>query len=167
MIVFNILDQKDFMNKLLLSDVFDAFWLNEASITTYNTFSIDGSLHRDFFEAPLLEALDKNRRTHSLWHEVKPFCLSIIKGKHTPLYFKIVFQLSRENTEKALFDSGVDLKADDISGLYMNLQYNGQDLSCTTGTALKIFTMDKSFDIVWDNMVLAFFKQHGIAFEQF
>lgn len=167
MIAFNIVDQKDFMNKLLLGNDFDAFWLVEASITTYNTFHIDGTLHRDFFETPILEALDRNRRTNSLWQEVKPFCFSIIKGKHTPLHFKVVFQLSRDNTDQAVLDSGVDLMPDDIAGLYINLQYNGKELSCTTGTSLRVFTMDKTFDNVWDNMVLAFFKQHGIAFEQF
>lgn len=167
MIALNIIDQKDFMNKLLIGDSFDAFWLVEASITTYNTFTIDGTLHKDFFEAPLAEALERTQRTHSLWQEIKPFCFSIIKGKHTPLHFKLVFQLSRENTNKAVLDSGIDLQPEDIAGLYINFQYNGAELACTTGTSLRVFTMDKTFDIVWDNMVLAFFKQHGIAFHQF
>ena len=58
MIALKILDIKDFMSRLLKGEAFDPFWLVEASITTYNTFTIDGSLHRDFFDAPLLEALD-------------------------------------------------------------------------------------------------------------
>lgn len=167
MIALTILDQKDFMNRLLLGDLFDAFWLSEASITTYNTFTIDGTLHKDFFEAPVQEALERSRRTCSLWKEIKPFCFSFMKGKHTPLHFKIVFQLSRINTDRAVEKSGVPLNCDDVSGLYLNLQYNGSILTCTTGTSLRIFTMDKTFDTVWDNMVLTFFKQHGIAFEQF
>lgn len=167
MVAFHIIDQKNFMNKLLLGDIFDSFWLSEASITTYNTFTIDGNLHTDFFETPVLEALKRNRRTHSLWHEVRPFCLSIIKGKHTPLHFKIVFQLPRDNTDRAVLDSGVSLSPEDVSGLFLNLSYNGSEMTCTTGTALKIFTLDKTFDTVWDNMVLAFFRQNGIAFEQF
>lgn len=167
MIALTILDQKDFMNRLLLGNIFDAFWLSEATITTYNTFTIDGALHKEFFEAPVQEALERSRRTCSLWKEVKPFCFSCMKGKHTPLYFKIVFQLSRTNTDKAVLESGVSLNCDDVSGLYLNLQYNNHILTCTTGTSLRIFTMDKTFDTVWDNMVLAFFKQHGIAFEQF
>lgn len=166
MIALKILDIKDFMAQLLGGELFDSFWLVEASITTYNTFTIDGTLHRDFFEPSLVEALDRNRRTHSLWREVKPFCFSIIKGKHTPLHFKIVFQLSRDNTDIAVKDSGAMLAPSDVSGLYLNLQYNGQELICTTGTSLRIFTMDKAFDSAWDNMVLGFLKQHGIAFEQ-
>ena len=167
MIALTILDQKDFMNRLLLGDIFDAFWLSEASITTYNTFTIDGTLHKDFFEAPVQEALERSRRTCSLWKEIKPFCFSCMTVKHTPLYFKIVFQLSRQNTDRAIAESGASLNCDDVTGLYLNLQYKGNILTCTTGTSLRIFTMDKSFDTVWDNMVLAFFKQHGIAFEQF
>ena len=167
MIALTILDQKDFMNRLLLGDIFDAFWLSEAYITTYNTFTIDGTLHKDFFEAPVQEALERSRRTCSLWKEIKPFCFSFMKGKHTPLHFRIVFQLSRQNTDRAIAESGASLNCDDVTGLYLNLQYKGNILTCTTGTSLRIFTMDKSFDTVWDNMVLAFFKQHGIAFEQF
>ena len=74
MIALKILDIKDFMSRLLKGEAFDPFWLVEASITTYNTFTIDGSLYRDFFDAPLLEALDRTQRTYSLWREVKPYC---------------------------------------------------------------------------------------------
>lgn len=46
---FQILDVKGFMGKLLLSSTFDAFLLSEATITTFNVFSIDGHFHPDFF----------------------------------------------------------------------------------------------------------------------
>ncbi|OUO77746.1 hypothetical protein B5F53_12965 [Blautia sp. An249] len=166
MIALKILDIKDFMSRLLKGEAFDPFWLVEASITTYNTFTIDGSLHRDFFDAPLLEALDRTQRTYSLWREVKPYCFSIIRGKHTPLHFKFVFQLSRENTSLAVTDSGLLIDPEDVNGMYLNFQFHGGELTCTTGTSLRIFTMDKTIDNTWDLMVLSFFKQNGIAFEQ-
>ena len=45
-----ITDVKDFMNKLLIGEVFDRFSLVEASVTTFNTFTINGKLHYDFFD---------------------------------------------------------------------------------------------------------------------
>lgn len=45
MIALQIQDVKDFMGKLLLQHTFDAFLVVEGSITTYNTFHIDGRLH--------------------------------------------------------------------------------------------------------------------------
>ncbi len=165
MIAITMTDQKDFINKLLVGEDFNAFWLVEASITTYNTFTIDGSLNREFFEKPMIEALERNNRTYSLWMEIKPYCHYIIRGKHKPLSFKIVFQLSRDNTERVL--EGLDLRPADVGGLYLNVQYNGSVITCTTGTSLHIFSMDKTLDQIWDNMVLGFMRQHQLAFEQY
>lgn len=44
MIALNVQDVKDFMARLLISEEFDSFWLCEASITTFSTFQIDGTL---------------------------------------------------------------------------------------------------------------------------
>ena len=44
---FQIQDVKSFMSHLLLSNTFDRFLLTEASITTFNTFFIDGHLHKE------------------------------------------------------------------------------------------------------------------------
>ena len=46
MIALQIVDLKDFMSKLLIGSTFDSFWLCEASVTTFATFTIDGTLHR-------------------------------------------------------------------------------------------------------------------------
>ena len=48
---FQIQDVKSFMSHLLLSNTFDRFLLTEASITTFNTFFIDGHLHKDYFSS--------------------------------------------------------------------------------------------------------------------
>ena len=90
----------------------------------------------------------------------------MIRGKRTPLNFKIVFQLSASNVEKLLMQSCVPLKAEDIDGLYLNCQFDGKQLLCTTGTSLKIFTLDKQLDRVWDEMIRKFFRKNQIAFEE-
>lgn len=48
MIILQITQLKNFMNTLLRLETFDRFPVSEASITTFTTFSIDGSLHTDF-----------------------------------------------------------------------------------------------------------------------
>ena len=106
MIALQVQDVKDFMSRLLIGTDFDAFWLCEANVTTFVTYHIDGSLHKEFFDSEQAEMLARTERTFSTWKEIKPFCFSIMKGKHTPLHFKIVFQLSRQNVEKLLVGSG-------------------------------------------------------------
>ncbi|MGN0400355.1 MAG: DUF5721 family protein [Blautia sp.] len=165
MTALQIQDVKDFMSRLLIGNDFDNFWLYEASITTFSTFTIDGTLHTDFFDTEESRKIIETGRTCALWKEVKPFCFSIIKGKRTPLHFKIIFQLSRKNTEKLLLDSNSRWRPEEIFGLYLNLQYDGSSLICTTGTSIRTFTMDKSLDRIWDEMVIRFFKKQQITSE--
>ncbi|MBO5159688.1 MAG: DUF5721 family protein [Lachnospiraceae bacterium] len=165
MIALQIQEIKNFMSKLLLSQTFDAFHLIEGSITTYNTFHIDGRIHKDFFTEEEIEERKLNDREFSLWKEVKPFCLELIKGKKTPLGFKFVFQLSKENTEKLLTSSGItSIRPENVSGLLLNVRYDNGTLSCITATNLNLFTLDKSLEHAWDDMVKRFFKQQEISF---
>ena len=99
MIALQIVDLKDFMSKLLIGSTFDSFWLCEASVTTFATFTIDGTLHTDFYDTQEAQLLQTQKQTYSLWRDIKPFCFSMMKGKKTPLHFKIVFRLSEKNTE--------------------------------------------------------------------
>ena len=80
MIVLN-LKAKNCMSHLLLKPTFDEFSLIEGEITTFNKFSFDGYIHKDFYE----EALENE---FSYWKDLREFCFSIIKGKRTPLNFK-------------------------------------------------------------------------------
>lgn len=82
MLIFS-LDTKKCMNALLLHPAFDSFLFIEGDITTFNTFQFNGRLKKDFFSAEEKEALDD--REYALWKELREFCLSLIKGKRTPL----------------------------------------------------------------------------------
>ena len=44
-----ITNKKSFMSKLLASTLFDEFLVEEAEITTFNTFHIDGQIRKEFF----------------------------------------------------------------------------------------------------------------------
>lgn len=165
MIALQIQDIKNFMSKLLLSQTFDYFLLVEGTITTYNTFRIDGRIHKSFFSEEELEERSLNHREFSLWKEVKPFCLELIKGKKTPLGFKFTFQLSKENTAKLLASSGItSIHPENISGLLLNVRYENGALNVITATNLNLFTLEKSLEHVWDDMVKRFLKQQEISF---
>jgi hypothetical protein len=164
MISLHILDVRGFMAQLLLRDTFDRFYLTEASVTTFGTFFIDGRLQKNYYSSEELEH-EEFSQPWSYWKQMRPFCLELIKGKKTPLSFKIVFQLSAANTEKLLRQSGTSLMPSDVAGLYLNLHYNGKELHCVTGTALNLFTMDKSLEHAWDEMVRKFFRAKEIPAE--
>lgn len=165
MIALEIQEIKSFMSKLLLSQTFDNFLLVEGSITTYNTFHIDGRLQKDFFTAEEIEERNLTQRSFSLWKEIRPFCLELIKGKKTPLGFRFTFQLSEENMRKLLSTSGItSLTPENVSGLLFNIRYDHHGLSCITATNLSLFTLDKSLEHAWDEMVKRFLKQQEISF---
>lgn len=160
MIALALTDVKECMSKLLLSETFDPFYFMEGEIVTYSTFSIDGFLRKEFFDAE-----DVPAREYALWKDVREFCFSIIKGKRTPLSFKFVLGLSDSNIEKLLLQQELNFKPQDVRGLYINLKYDGQNLQCITGTAMNLFTMDKSLEQAWDKMVQKFFAQKEIKYE--
>lgn len=166
MIALHILDVKNFMAKLLLSDTFDHFLLTEAAITTFNTFHIDGHLQPDYYSEEELETLGLEAHTISYWKQLRPFCLELMKGKRTPRSFKIVFQLAPSNVEKLLLQTKVAYSASDINGLFLNLKYDYGKLSCITGTSVKLFTMDKTLEQSWDSMIQKFLKQKELPFEE-
>lgn len=160
MIALALPQVKECMAKLLLSETFDPFYFIEGEIVTFNTFTLDGYLKKDFFEQE-----EDPEREYALWKDVREFCFSLIKGKRTPLSFKFVLGLSDSNIEKLLLQQGLDFKPQDVRGLYINLKYDGQKLQCITGTAMNLFTMDKSLEQAWDIMVQKFFAQKEIKYE--
>ena len=91
MIALELLEVKGSMGKLLLSEIFDSFLFVEGTITTFNTFTIDGYLKREFFDTEVANTLLETRE-FSLWKEVKDFCFSVIKGKKAPLNFKFILR---------------------------------------------------------------------------
>lgn len=157
MISFLLPDTKEFMTHLLLADTFDSFSFIEGEIVTFNTFHIDGFIQKKFFDT------GENLPEYSSWKYVREYCFSIIRGKRSPLRFHLVFSLSRSNIERLVSQSTHAFPAEDVRGLYLNIRFDGKTLSCVTGTSFRSFTMDKSLEREWDDMVLRFLKQKNIA----
>lgn len=160
MIALSLTEVKECMSQLLLTENFDPFLFIEGEIMTFSTFTMDGYLKKEFFDGD-----EAPEREYALWKDVREYCFSLIKGKRTPLSFKFVLGLSDSNIQKLLEGQGLDYQPQDVRGLYINLRYDGTKLQCVTGTAMNIFTMDKSLEQAWDSMVQKFFTQKGIEYE--
>ncbi len=159
-------DIKKFMNCLLIKEIFDNFLLEEATITTFNTFTIDGHLQSDFYSEDELEKLPD--KTLSTWGIIKPHCFNLIKGSKLPLRFKIILKASASYTEKILSENPCGLSAKDIGGLYINIRYDNThksstntecpttSLDCISMASLNVFTMDKTLEKAWDKVCESF-----------
>ena len=164
MTALKIEDLRQFTASLFIGAMFDRFLVREAEIVTFNTFHIDGKVRKEYYTDQELE--EAGIGSLSLWETVKPVCFSLIKGKKLPGSFRIVFQLGPEQTQQFLEKNGLPLRAEQISGLYLNVRYEEGRLSCITGTSVNFFTMDKSLDQQWDEAVRCFLREHQIPFVQ-
>ncbi|MCC8067550.1 MAG: DUF5721 family protein [Clostridiales bacterium] len=161
---FQIQDNLGFMKKLLTDDTFDTFLLSEASITTFATFQIDGSFHPDYLNTEEAALLTAEKSGYTLWRRIRPFFYDLTKGKHTPLKFRIIFRLAPHNVEKLLLQSGVSFSADQVDGLFLNISFDGKSITCVSGLAMNVFTLDKTLEHAWDGMLSRFFHQKQIPF---
>lgn len=161
MLALKVINIKDFTNKLFIGDTFHPFWFVEGDFTTYNRFSLDGKLQKDYFDTSEAELLS---RPFSLWMEVQPLCRSVIRGKHTPLQFQIVFQYPISAMQK-VFNSEAGSPISSVGGCFLNLQYKNGTLLCTTGVSYKTFVLDKQAEFLWDDLIRRFFAKHEIAIE--
>lgn len=161
---FQIQDVKVFMSHLLISNTFDRFLLHEASISTFSTFSIDGHLNKDYFSYDEEEKESVDTLKYAYWEQLRPFCFSLIKGKKTPAGMKIIFQLAPGGLQKLLLSNHLSIRPEEVGGLFLNIKYDGKKLTATTGTSLKVFSMDKTLDQLWDSLIANFLKKHEIPF---
>ena len=160
MIALEILSMKNFMSHLLSGETFDIFLLEEATISTANTYTIDGHMNVDFFPT---EERDPEHIPYEFrpWSELKGLCFDLIKGKNTPLFFKFVLQLKPEHLPRILGPEPSQVKA-----LVLNIRYDGNKALLTTGTSYHTFVMSKEADLAWDNALCKYLSEKGIGYEK-
>ena len=164
MLAIQITSMKIFMNRLLNSDTFDSFLLEEAVISTANTYTIDGHINKDFY--PAME-----RTTEYLpydlqpWSEIKGLCFNLIKGKHTPLYFKFVLQLKPDSVKTLLEKEQCAIDSSHVKAFVLNIRYDGTTATLTTGTSYHTFVLSKEPDSIWDKALLHFLSVQEIPYE--
>lgn len=153
---------KEFTRQLFIGDTFDHFLVREVKIVTFNSFQIDGRIRPGYYSSD--EAQVRRLEDFSAWSALRPFCFSLIKGRHLPESFHIVLQLS--DSEKEAFVSGraSGFAPSEVNGLYLNIRYEDRALTCITGTSVSRFTLDRSLEQEWDGAVKEFLKKKGLAF---
>lgn len=166
MIALKITNIKQFMGRFLGSEDFDAFLLEEASVSTYNTFLIDGHQNKEFYSAEEWEDEAVRPYDFSTWKAIRPICFDLIKGTHTPTAFRFVLHLIPKYTASILKDGDTSVTPDQVKAFVLNIKYDGTDLTIVTGTAFYSFIMDKTPDILWDQAVRQFLSKKEIAYEE-
>lgn len=158
MIAFKIVDVKDFMNKLLIGEVFDNFLLVSFEITNYAKITIDGVKNEAWYE-------EEVSGRYVAWKEVREKISSLLKGDRVPLGIKGVFRLSEENTDKTAAKLGIKDAAEKDYGLFFTLKFEKGEINIVTGVSVTDFLMSKQIGNLWDEDLLKFLKYYQIAVE--
>lgn len=158
MIAFKIVDVKDFMNKLLIGEVFDNFLLVSFEITNYAKITIDGVKNEAWYE-------EEVSGRYVTWKEVRDKISSLLKGDKVPLGIKGVFRLSEENTDKTAAKLGIKDAAEKDYGLFFTLKFEKGEINIVTGVSVTDFLMSKQIGNLWDDDLLKFLKYYQIAVE--
>ena len=156
---------KNFMNALLVSEQFDTFLVEEVSITTFNTFQIDGHIVKDFYTNEEIEAAGGALPVFSSWKDIRPVCFQLIKGKKTPVSFRVILHASPALIEQIASQPDCGVDANLIRSLALNIRYDKGRVTCVTGTALTPIILDKSVDPLWDQYIRGFLSRLGLDFE--
>ena len=123
---------KEFMQKLLREEVFDGWEVRSVHVQNFMAFDITGACE---------------------WGRLRPYVFNIISGNQRPSLLKIILALPQSEWEK-VHPNG--------SSFFLNINFDGEELLCTTATSEKVFTMDKTVDAAWDNYVKMFMAENQI-----
>lgn len=166
MIAIRIKNIKQFMGRLLGGEDFDSFLLEQAVISTYNTFTIDGRQNRDFYTSEEWEDKDIRPFEFTAWKSIRPICFELIKGKRTPTAFQFVLHLIPDYTASILEKGDTTVTADQVKAFVLSIKYDGTALTLITGTAFHTFLMDRTPDALWDRAVRQFLTKRQIDYEE-
>ncbi|QWT53173.1 DUF5721 family protein [Eubacterium sp. MSJ-33] len=151
--IFSIDEKTEYLKELFEKEKYDSFYLYEARVKTKLDYYVNGRLNREYFDTEEQADLPE----YVEWKDIKQIVYSYIKGKRLPIGFKIILMFNRENILRLLEMNNLPVKTEDVSALFMNVVYEHEALSVTTGTSLKIFTMDKTLEHVWDDTVKKYY----------
>lgn len=163
---YRISDLKTFMNRLILSESFDCFLLEEGTIVTSNTFRIDGHIQKEFFTKEEQEDKTLCPYDFSGWKEIRSICFQLIKGKRTPLGFKFVLLLRPDDMEKILTSGGFENGEHIMKAFTLTIKYDGSAATLITGISTNSFLMDKAPEQLWDTAFQKFMDNIQITWEE-
>jgi len=137
---------KPFMGQILRENIFDAFEVRSIDISVATRINIDGLLEA--------EPEEGQKAGFITWEAIRPLVLGIIKANPKPLYVRIVFSY------KAAQACEIHANA---AALFLNMAYENDMVTFTTGVSQREFALDKSLDANWDEWVRGFFVKRGVS----
>lgn len=143
---FAINNTKQFMSLLLVKTTFDDFYFESGKITTFNTFSIDGWLRKDFFGEEDIESNGDEK--YVKYSMIRPYLYELIKGKRTPVSFQMILHAPHDFYENGDFETGVRY--------ILNVRFEEGKLCCISAISRSEFTLDKTSDMLWDKKISKF-----------
>lgn len=166
MIALKLTDIRTFMNQLLCSEIFDNFLLAEATISKDATYHIDGHINTAFYSSNELE--ESNLAGYEIlpYSRLRPTCYQLIRGKHTPVYFKFILMLSPQNLQNTLERLESGFTTQDVNGIFINLTFQNGQLTLTTGISYRTFFASHTLEQEWDRMLKKFLNKHTISYEE-
>ena len=164
MVSYNVIEVRKCMNELLLKNTFDFFLLQEATINTFASFNIDGHRLDDFFSDVELDKMDE-RDSLMPYEMFRDWCYNIVKGKKAPLSFQIIFALPCDIVEQIAMANELSVAASDMH-LVAIFRFVDGNLTITTGTSMKEFSLDKSLEHAFDKWMFDFLNSAGIVFDK-
>jgi len=150
--VFNVNELKTFTDALFVGEVFDNFLLTEAEFQTAVTINISG----------MLSTHAEGEDEFATWKSLKALSVCAIRGDVLPKSFKIVLRLNNANALATSKSIGVDIGLG--ANYYLNIRFDGKSVSLTSGVSLATFSLDKSIEPAWDNLVARFLTTNSINF---
>jgi len=128
-------DIKNFMQHLFALDSFNCFQVRGITIHSFTYFEISG----------------EKTEGYCTWEELSPYVRNILKGRDKPRAMKFVFAHGQ-----------VESVHPNAAALFININYEGDKITCTTATSQKNFDLNRQVDTEWDTWVKAFFMQKKI-----
>ncbi|MDO5406752.1 MAG: DUF5721 family protein [Eubacteriales bacterium] len=164
MVALKMEDLRQFTSQLFVGETFDRWLVREATIVTFNSFTIDGHIRQGYYSERELE--ENQIEELSSWKALRPFCFSLIKGKKLPESFQITLQLAPADVETFLKYAQLEFTVEQVNGLYLNIRYEAGTVHCVTGTSLNLFTLDRQIEIEWDEAARLYFKREKIPYSE-
>ncbi len=166
MVALSVKSTKNIMGALLMTEAFDDFEVCEVTITTFNTFSIDGHIEKNFYTSEEINDMQEGLPIFSSWKDIRPICFSLIKGKKTPVSFKFILQANSRLIDELCSNAEVTVQRDLIKGLVLNIKYEEGRVNLVSACSYKTFTMDKSLDEAWDKYLPQLLNKLKLDYEE-
>ncbi len=143
------------MRIFLTEDMWDDWLLVKAQITGANTWDIDGRINWEYFAGT--DETDRPAEAYSLWADIRPFALSVIRGKRTPLSFMFILQ-----PPASLYTMDAVPGSDRIC----RIRFVEGSVLIASAISMSTFTMDKEPERAWDRDLSAFLDSKDIGYEE-